>query len=93
MFIDLLFSTFRLSLHVLGTLVKFLLCFLGAKHHFSRCPNFCFLGFFCFCCFKEQAVRYIKNSDIYAFIRDKIIKIKSTTQYFVNLFRKYTSFY
>ena len=98
MFIDLLFSTFRLSLHLLGTclfllILSFLLCFLGAKHHFSRCPNFCFLGFFCFCCFKEQAVRYIKNSDIYAFIRDKSIKIKSTTQYFVNLFRKYTSFY
>ena len=46
MFIDLLFSTFRLSLHLLGTLVTFLLCFLGAKHHFSRCPNFCFYDFF-----------------------------------------------
>lgn len=92
MFIDLLFSTFRLSLHFLGTLVTFLLCFFGGPSIiFQGVPAF-FLGFFCFCCFKTQAVRYIKNSDIYALIRDKSIKIKSTTQYFVNLFRKYTSF-
>ena len=31
MIIDLLFSTFRLSLHLLGTLVTFLLCFWGAS--------------------------------------------------------------
>lgn len=46
MFIDLLFSTFRLSLHVLGTLVTFLLCFLGAKHHFQGVPTSVFYDFF-----------------------------------------------
>lgn len=92
MIIDLLFSTFRLSLYLLGTLVTFLLCFLGGQASFFKVSQLLFLGFFCFCCFKTQAVRYIKNSDIYALIRDKSIKIKSTTQYFVNLFRKYTSF-
>ena len=93
MFIDLLFSTFRLSLHLLALWLHFCFVFWGPSIIFQGVPTSVFLGFFCFCCFKAQAVRYIKNSDIYAFIRDKSIKIKSTTQYFVNLFRKYTSFY
>lgn len=91
MFIDLLFSTFRLSLHLLALWLHFCFVFWGPSIIF-KVSQLLFFMIFCFCCFKAQAVRYIKNSDIYAFIRDKSIKIKSTTQYFVNLFRKYTSF-
>lgn len=36
MFIDLLFSTFRLSLYLLGTLVTFLLCFFWGQASFFK---------------------------------------------------------
>ena len=46
MFIDLLFSTFRLSLHLLGTLVTFLLCFLGPSIIFQGVPTSVFYDIF-----------------------------------------------